>query len=272
MIINGQIINDDLAQIQRDIVALLRGDPALGFTPVYKFKDFVPQDVAFQNQNIWADVSGGLAGVATDAQGDQVFSFGSQAQGKRGTAIEVRMPAVRPSYPNEPGPQLMLEQTVRIMEDAAENSTGITCESLGLEVLAWLDGMAFTGLDGAVYTLTALQGGLALKPVYHEYVDRFVYDVVFTARLPRTAKFRAQTPVPSDDGAGNVTLAVGDGSAIYFTLDGSAPIIPVPGKNPVAPTQLYAAPFEISSGTTVTAIAWMPGALPSAMFRGTLTY
>lgn len=247
MIINGQTINDPLAQVQTDTLNLLLGNPALGWTFIYTYKDFVVKAVADQNLSVWKDVSGGL--------------------GKHGTAIEVRMPAIIPQYPNVPGPQQLLELTVRVMEDGAQNNTGVTCESLAWEIQAWLDGQSIEAFGVGGLVLYPKPSGNSINPVY-EYPDRFAYDVVMIAQWPQDARVRCPQPLITDDGAGQVTLNDTSGIAqVYYTLDGSLPIIPVPGKAAVAPCQFYQAPFAVGEGTQITWLAWRAGALPSFIGR-----
>lgn len=250
MIINGQTINDPLANIQQDVMAILRGNPALAWTPIYTFKDFVVQAVEDQNVSIWKDISG---------------------QGKRGIAIEIRMPALYPKYPNVPGPQQMLELTLRIMEDPVQNNTGTTCESIALEVQRWLDGLViFAKEKDVVYTLRPDGRAKSLTPVY-EYADRYAYDVVMTSELPQDARVRCPTPEWADDGNGNVTFTDPSGIAsIYYTLDGSVPIIPVPNTQPAAPTQFYQGTFAAPDGACIAWLAWREGALPSDLARGVI--
>jgi hypothetical protein len=243
---------DDLAQYQLDLKNLLLGDPALAVVPVYKFKDQVIADVAAQDLGAW-----------------QV-----RVPGKSGVAIEVRLPAVRARYPEVGGPQLQLEFTIRIFEDAAQNTTGLTCEGIGLEVLQWLDGQVLEG--GAAregFMLYADDRHPALSPK-REHPDRFCYEAVLVAGFPRAITPRSAQPALSDDDAGLVTLATTDGANIFYTLDGSCPVIPInPDGSPgvaAQPTNAYTAPFTVVAGTVVRWLAWLPGFYPSFVGKATV--
>jgi hypothetical protein len=231
-------MNNPLSQIQQDIMTLLLGDPDLAVVPVYQFKELIVQSLADQAVSIWTDRSG---------------------LHKSGTAIEVRLPAIRAKYPNVPGPQLQLEMTIRIFEDPAQNTSGLTAESIGMEVLRWLDGVA---LDGDIQ-LTADSRDRALKPVY-EYPDRYTYDAIFVSEFPQDHTARVASPVTTDDNSGNVTLTCADpAAAIYCTTDGTMPLI---GN----PAQLYTAPFVVGPGTIIRSVAWKPGLLPSFIQHDTI--
>lgn len=251
MIIYGETILDPLAMLQSDVLNLLLGDPALGFTNVYKFKDQKPEDVAMQNISPWVDRSG---------------------QEKQGTALEVRMPAIRAKYPNLPGPQQELELTLRCMEDPVQNLSGLTCEAVAWEAQAWLDGQSIeaTGVSGLQLYPDPRQPGV--RPVYGEYTDRFAYDVVLIADWPQNARYRVAQPGLGDDDAGNVTLTAVDNAApIYYTVDGTMPVVPLPGTNVAGATKVYAGPFAVGNGTLVRWLAWRSGFMQSFVGNALVT-
>jgi hypothetical protein len=92
------------------------------------------------------------------------------------------------------------------------------------------------------------------------------YDISFLTEGGTAIQVPQLAPVtidPSDLSA--VALAqVTPGAAIFYTLDGSAPI----PRNPAA--SLFLAPFMTTSGTTLRARAWLAGYLPSAELKQTL--
>ncbi len=222
--------NDQLNLQQQDLCNLLLSDPALAAVPVSTFKAMLVSAVAAEATDIWTDRSG---------------------LGKKGCAIQVRMPALRVMTPNVPGPQYQVEYTIRVFEDPVENNTGLTAESIALEILAWLDGAMLSGNA----TIIADNRGAALKPVY-EYHDRFAYDVVFVAQSPQDSRDRTVTPTLSDDGAGTITLSCTDPNAqIYYSINTALPVVGV--------TAPYSAPFKVSAGDTVRFFAYTPGLLPS---------
>ncbi len=223
--------NDQLSLAQRDLCNLLLGNPALLVVPISTFKAMMVEDVAREGTDIWTDRSG---------------------MNKRGCAIQVRMPALRAQYGNVPGPQYQAEYTVRVFEDTVENNTGLTAESIALEILQWLDGAMITGNS----TITADEKGTALRPVY-DYPDRFCYDVVFIAQSPQDSRDRTIAPTFSDDGHGNVTLACADNqyTAIYYSVNEALPVAGVAAA--------YVEPFAVKNGDTVRFFALAPGKLPS---------
>jgi hypothetical protein len=221
---------DQLSLQQQDLCNLLLGDPALAVVPVSTFKAMLISAVAAEAADIWTDRSG---------------------LGKKGCAIQVRMPVVRVMTPNVPGPQYQVQYTIRVFEDPVENNTGLTAESIALEILAWLDGAMLTGNA----TLLADTHGPALRPVC-EYSDRFAYDVVFLAQSPQASRDRTLAATLSDDGHGNITLSCADpNAAIYYSVNSALPVIGV--------TRPYSAPFKVAAGDTVRFFAYAPGMLPS---------
>ena len=222
--------NDQLSLQQQDLCNLLLSDPALAVVPVNTFKAMLISAVASEAADIWTDRSG---------------------LGKKGCAIQVRMPALRVMTPNVPGPQYQVEYTVRVFEDPVENNTGLTAESIALEIFHWLDGAMLSGNA----TIIADNRGAALRPVY-DYHDRFAYDVVFVAQSPQDSRDRTVTPALSDDGHGGITLSCADSNAqIYYSINAALPVVGVATP--------YSAPFQISSGDTVRFFAYTPGLLPS---------
>lgn len=233
---------DQLSLQQQDLCNLLLGDPALAVVPVSTFKAMLISAVAEEATDIWTDRSG---------------------NGKKGCAIQVRMPALRTVTPNVPGPQFAVEYTIRIFEDPIENNTGLTAESIGIEIIQWLDGAMLTGNA----TILADTKGSALRPVY-EYTDRFAYDVVFVAESPQNSRDRTVTPTLADDGHGMITLACTDPTAvIYYSINCALPIIAFPGnKLNDAKKEVgvpYTVPFPVNAGDTVRFFAYTPGLMPS---------
>jgi hypothetical protein len=221
---------DQLSLQQQDLCNLLLSDPALAAVPVSTFKAMLISAVAAEATDIWTDRSG---------------------LGKKGCAIQVRMPALRVMAPNVPGPQYQVEYTVRVFEDPVENNTGLTAESIALEIFQWLDGAMLSGNA----TIIADNRGPALRPVY-DYHDRFCYDVVFVAQSPQDSRDRTVTPTLADDGHGTLALNCADPNArIYYSINAALPVIGV-----AAP---YAAPFTVRTGDVVRFFAFTPGLLPS---------
>lgn len=240
---------------QQDLCNLLLGDPALALVPVSTFKAMLISAVAEEAVDMWTPRT-----AAKTAAGAAI----------KGCAIQVRMPALRVMTPNVPGPQYQVEYTIRVFEDPVENNTGLTAESISLEILAWLDGAMLSGNS----QITADSRGPALKPVY-EYHDRFAYDVVFTAPSPQDSRDRTVIATLADDGHGNISLSCTDPAAqIYYALnDCPLPVIAfvgnqvagfkdATGKPRVIGTP-YAAPFAVKAGDTVRFFASTPGLLPS---------
>lgn len=248
--------NDQLNLQQQDLCNLLLGDPALAFVPVSTFKAMLIAAVAHEATDMWTDRAG---------------------LGKKGVAIQVRMPALRVQTPNVPGPQYQVEYTIRVFEDPVENNTGLTAESVALEILAWLDGAMLSGNA----TILADTRGPALKPVY-EYSDRFAYDVVLVAQSPQDSRVRTVAPALADNGHGLITLSCADPNAqIYCSVNAPLPIIafannelaftaPQP-ENQLKAAVPYAAPFQVSAGDVIRFFSYTPGQLPSFIQCASIT-
>jgi hypothetical protein len=228
---------DQLSLQQQDLCNLLLSDPALAVVPVSTFKAMLISAVATEATDIWTDRSG---------------------LGKKGCAIQVRMPALRVVTPNVPGPQYQVEYTVRVFEDPVENNTGLTAESIALEIFQWLDGAMLSGNA----TIIADDRGPALRPVY-DYHDRFCYDVVFVAQSPQDSRDRTVTPAITL-GGGSASLVCSDANArIYYSINAALPVIGV-----AAP---YTAPFTVHAGDIVRFFAYTTGLLPSFITEAKIT-
>jgi hypothetical protein len=209
-----------ITQLQLFMVNYLLGDPALANYPIAKYKDQVVADIAAEAVTVWTE----------------------RVPGTRGIAIQVRMPAIRAKSPNLPGPQEQIELTIRVFEDPMNNNTGATCESVGDHILQVVDGWPYYNC-----MLAPDQRGPALKPDY-SYPDRFTYDVVFVAELPRDQTPRVVAPVVVDNGNATFSITCADNQAtIYYTIDGTFPII---GTSPV-----FAAPVPFAAPTKVITFA-----------------
>src|SRR5579872_2682004 len=105
-----------LKQLQEDSVNYLLGNPTTAAVPYTSFRQQVIEAVAAEAQAAWK--------VRVD--------------GKVGVACLVLMPKARPQSPNVPGPQLMLDLTIRTFEDPKVNNTTFSAEDVAIENLRWL--------------------------------------------------------------------------------------------------------------------------------------
>ena len=160
-----------------------------------------------------------------------------------------------------------MELTIRTFEDPKVNNTGLSAEDVALANLHWFaDGLIIAGL----ITIYPDIKGAALKPNY-DYPGFLVYDTVLRGKLPQDFLGRTTQPTIADNNTGNVTLACADNlAAIYYTLDGS---MPQPGDTSGSgSTQLYSAPFNVTSGTVIRCLAWNLAILPSDVDQATINY
>lgn len=233
-----------LQQLQQDAVNYLLGNPA---TALVGYESFRQQTI--------------------DGAGKQAIAGWSvRVPGKTGVYCLVLMPSFFVEDPNVPGVQGSVELTIRTFEDPKINNTDLTAEDVALANLRWFgDCLLIAGL----LTIYPNTKGTALKPNY-DYPGFLVYDTVLRGQLPQDFPGRTPQPTISND-SGNVTLTCGDGFAgIYYTVDGS---MPQPGDaSGAGATQLYAAPFTVSSGTIVRCLAWNAAILPSDVDQTTISY
>ncbi len=234
-----------LQQLQEDAVNYLLGNPA---TAAVGYE-------SFRQQAIDGAVKQALAGWSV------------RMPGKTGVYCLVLMPSFFVEDPNVPGVQGAVELTIRTFEDPKINNTDLSAEDVALANLRWFgDGLVIAGLL-AIYPNT---NGSALKPNY-DYPGFLVYDTVLRGQLPQDYPGRTSQPSITNDNAGSVTLTCSEGAAgIYYTLDGS---MPQPGDTSgTGSTQLYTAPFTVSSGTVVRCLAWNSAILPSDVDQATISY
>jgi len=231
-----------LEQLQADVTAILRGNPATHFVPYSPFTQMVIQSVADEALAAWK----------------------VRVEGKAGLACLVMMPSLRVVTPNVPGPQYNVAIIVRTFDDPAVNNTHSTAEAVAMANLSWLDGVIIGGL-------TELHGdpqGEALKPNY-SYPGMRVYDSTLTGPLPQDFGGRTADPTISISPTGLVTLSCADAEAhIYFSVDGSMPMPPAEAVAANNVPNLYSVPLAAPAGAWVRAVAWNPALLPSNVIEG----
>lgn len=252
-------MNDPLYEVQQVFLAVLLGDPGLALFPVYPFKALVTEDI--EKQNLYL----------TDRSGT----------GKVGIGIQINLPSVYTKDPNVPGPQFYVEQSIYVMENPTENlgpnGTGTTAEAVSvycLELLDWLQ--IDLSNNQAEMEFFPKDSNAALKPLYI-WPDRITYQILMVGYLPRDGKSRVAVPVFSKDMFNNVTLTPGQYPAptvnppvtIYYTTDGTCPMIPQMGQTGNT-TKIYTAPFPVQSGSVVRYMAYAPGYNLSAFNRNTV--
>lgn len=234
-----------LQQLQEDAVAYLLGNPDT---------DVVGYD-SFRKMAIESAVKEALA------------AWTVRAEGKIGVYCLVLMPSFFAQDVNVPGVQGSIELIIRTFEDPKINNTGLSCEDVALANLKWFgDGLIIAGL----LTIYPNDKGPALKPNY-DYPGMLVYDTVLRGYLPQDYPGRTPQPTIADDNPGTVTLACADPAAvIYFSIDGK---MPTPGDTSAASsTKVYAAPFNVPTGTVIRCLAWNPDILPSDIDLATINY
>ena len=225
--------NDQLSLQQQDLCNLLLSDPALAVVPVSTFKAMLVSAVAAEATDIWTDRSG---------------------VGKKGTAIQVRMPGATRDYS---GTSPARTTQVRITPSAFLRTRSKTTPASPPKVsrLKSSNGSTAPCFPATPPSSPDIARPRWLRPVY-DYHDRFAYDVVFVAQSPQDSRDRTPTPALTDDGQGTITLSCADPNAqIYYSVNAALPVVGV-----TAPSS---APFKVNAGDTVRYFAYTPGMLPS---------
>ena len=194
--------------------------------------------------------------------------------GKVGVGALVMMPMITGEDPNIATPQGDVLFPVHIIEqpeiNMASGGTGVTAEQWALLVRAFFHQWSDRG------QIILMQDTQAIQPIpglEEQYKGCVGYQVLFRGRLADQSYPQCATPSFSCDASGNVTLSTNDGSAIYYTTDGS-----FPGPGNTAGTHgactaiLYAAPFQVPSGTVVNYASFQAGLRGSDAMQSTVTY
>lgn len=95
--------------------------------------------------------------------------------------------------------------------------------------------------------------------------------------IPQANLYPQVAPPTIEPAGGNLSNSVmvyiraPQGAAVYYTVDGSDPVIPAGGGNPTLPTYSYTGPFAVTSTTTVKAAAYKAGLANSDISSVTYT-
>ncbi|MGV3664270.1 MAG: chitobiase/beta-hexosaminidase C-terminal domain-containing protein [Prosthecobacter sp.] len=227
---------DPLQRLQLDIAAVLKADALFAGVQVVVDR---PRDAA-DGLVIQATVDRALAGW-TEVE--------TEAGMKAGLCIIVFMATGTAPTPNLPGPELMLVQGIRVIENTlvneGENGTGMTAEGCAIKILNTLHQMSLGGL--------LLADKNALRPVLTE--KGLSFDVTLTRDLGISPRPFVQRPIVHV-ATGSMTMTCGtEGAAIWWTSDGSLP-------TPVnASAALYTGPVDVSgmAGAEIRASAYLAG-------------
>lgn len=177
--------------------------------------------------------------------------------GVSGIGVAVHMPTVRVMDGGSPSPELILDQTISVLEEPNINQgpdgTGLFAEDVGVAVVQILHQFMLA------QDVTLFADGTVMEP-NREFPNIRGVDVRLQYRFtpPYNAKVSAPTFTWSGD---QLTLASATaGAAIYYTTNGKFP-------SPANGT-LYAAPVNVASGTFVRAAAYLAGTLGSDVWSG----
>lgn len=227
---------DALQQLQLDIAATLAADELFDGVQVVVARPRSEEDAVL----IQSSIDNALAGL--------VEVENAEADMKAGLCVVVMMSEGEVLHPNEPGPQMSLVQTVRVIENPLVNmgeaGTLITAEQAALNVLTSLHQLNFGHS-------VLLADKKSVKEVNLE--GRVAYDVTFRRELGVTPRLSVQRPqISVADPQMTITCGT-SGAAIYWTSDGSLPT-PTNGA-------LYAAPVDVGElgVVTIRARAYLTG-------------
>ena len=228
---------DPLQRLQLDIAAVLRADAQFAGVQVVVDR---PRDAA-EGVMIQTVIDNALAGI---------FDVETEAGLRAGLCIIVFMATGQAPTPNLPGPELMLLQGIRVIENPmvneGDNGTGMTAEGGAIKVLNTLQQM---NLGGGLL----LAAKNALRPV--NVANGLAWDVIVTRTLGIAPRAFVQRPIIHLAGMTMTMTCATEGAAIWWTLDGS---LPTP-TNPNA--LLYADPVDVGEhgGDEVRACAYLAG-------------
>lgn len=240
----------DLVQLQNDLLGLLMSAPALRTVNVVLERKFLIQaEVNFDT--IWTTVR----------------------NGRSGTGVLIEMPTVEVPANQAVGPKQNLRPSFVVFQngDAAltpETGSGLYAETIAQLVLDTLHMQELQGI-GTLYAQDR-----AIEPA-REYEFVNAYRVSLILRSAQANQTNRTAPVVITNNAGTVTLTCATaGAVIYYTKDGSFPdqaaTDPVSAAAINLSSQLYSAPFVVTSGEVIRAAAYLAGYNPGQIARSVI--
>lgn len=230
-------MDDILARLQQDIAERLRSDDELaGIAVVTERAGDITSEV---------QMALGLIGGTPD---------------RKGIGLLVMQMEASPYSPELPYPQLMMQPTVRVIEEPAINNSGKTALQAARRVLRILHHWVPGGLCSNLVAESPAIIGVADPSI------SVVYDVQFRCLEADPQTFE-KVPTPSvwpEDGTAteakpipvNISCDSGE-AAVFYTTDGSPP-------SPTNKTAiLYAGPFDVTEPCRVRAAAFVDGQIAS---------
>jgi hypothetical protein len=214
--------------------------------------------------------------IAAEIQKRVIWQAGKN--GKVGAGAFVMMPMITGEDPNIATPQGDVLFPVHIIEqpeiNMASGGTGVTAEQWALLVRAFFHQWSDRGQIILMQDTQAIQPLPGLEEQYKGCVG---YQVLFRGRLADQSYPQCATPTLTENPALTINLSTSDGSAIYFTIDGSFPGPGNPQAGVIAPGGrrsggwfLYSAPFTIAAGTVVTFASYQAGYRGSDVMQSTI--
>ena len=192
---------------------------------------------------------------AIDAMAQKAVSTIKSRGHTKGIAALILRPVVASANANLPGPQSDAIVTIQMSENVSVNRG-----SIGSKILP--DDMSFRILDVLHHlqigskTLFAAPTPIQPLPAPVGFVS---YEIILRIPLHNQPLEKTRQPVIDNDG-GTVTLTSATPSAAFnYSLDGSYPSL------------VYTAPFAVSSGELVRAIATSASLLPSGITELTIS-
>jgi hypothetical protein len=251
---------DAFEQFQQDIVAMLNSEAWMASVPV----------VAYRPLRINGDESD--AGSALDPEkpeiGQEEFWLIKKDGILSGTGVRVPMPTLRLVSKNLSKPQLTITCQILVAEQpgVSEEENGLntvdggrrSAEAVAMKVMDLLhhrhyDGTNFLSVDDNAVTPASAVPYLR------------AYNVNVWATFRRPSDSRAQNPTIAVEAGVATITAGGEGSNIYYTLDGSTPVKPEFNSSSI----LYTAPFAVVSGTVIRAMAYVVNCIGSSIIQKT---
>jgi hypothetical protein len=249
---------DAFEQFQQDVVAMLNSEEWMSSVPVVAHR---PLKTLVDE----SDAGSALNQTKPEVEKEEFWLIKKDGV-RSGTGVRVPMPSLKLVSKNLSKPQLFIACPILVAEQpgVSEAADGLNtsaggwrgAEAVAMKVMDLLHHRHYDGTNFLTVDDNAIVQSSAVA-----YLRAYTVNIWATFR--RSSDPRSGNPaIVVANGVATIT-AGGEGSELYYTLDGSTPVRTA--HNPAS--VLYSAPFAVISGTVIRAMAFVPNCIGSSVVQ-----